>query len=206
MAFDQVVAFLRANLEPETFQLLRPGEIALRAAQFVTHPGDVTEMTRHDDLLAMSPADRQLLFRRLIGRAAVQPVESVRREMLAQIREATMTTSDRLDLDTVVAEMGNGELPAASRRLIDTFLARAPSAQVPSVEAIRSRKGTGEGVGEVAFLAYWLHCHGHPDLPALLALSPERRWQFIEDFALDTDRYPHEVEERLGRFAAAVER
>jgi hypothetical protein len=207
MAYDDVIAFLRTHLEPETFGLLRPGEVALRAAQFVTQPGDVPQMTRPAELRAMSPADRQLLFRRLAGRALFLPQDSVRREILACIRAAGAVDGIVPGLDAMLAERAACDaLPAASLRLIEGFVAGCASPQVPALERVRSRRGTADGIGEIALLAYWLHCHEHPELPALLALAPQVRWPFIEDFALDTDRFPHEVEERLERFAAALER
>jgi hypothetical protein len=207
MAFDELVAFLATNLGPAVFETFRPGQIALRAAQFVTDPDDVQAMTRRDDLLAMAPADRRLLFGRLVGRIAFVPQEATRQAMLAHLRLANDALGDHaLDLDAMLAATpANGALPLSSRRLIDR-VARGERRLPPSAADLLAHKRVEEGVGEIAFIAYWLHCHGHPDLPALLALAPPQRWPYLEDFALDTDRFPHEVEARLEAFAAELNR
>jgi hypothetical protein len=202
-SFGSSLAFLKKNLSGSSSPSWTREQVALRAAQFVRDPVDVQTMTQAEILRVLPLTDRDLLFDRLVGRAAFMPGRDTRGAFLARIRHANQTLhAQALDLDALLAKYpANGELAEASRKSLESF-ASSHRGRLPSPGELQEHRVDGEA-GEVALFAYWLQCRGSSELPSVLKLGPEERWRFVEDFALDTHRFPHEVEGLLDELAVA---
>jgi hypothetical protein len=201
-----LVSFLLAG----EFGAASAAKVVLLAARFARTPGDISAVLCLDAVrtLPMRCGGLRQLFTLLIARIAVTGSAHVRAKMRGQIRGANAALGrDALsDIEAMIlARPPDGRLPVASEHLIDEFRVRSNDETcIPSSGDIVGRRRLHGDVRQIAYLAYWLECLGHPGLPQLAGLPAHRRWSIIEDHAADLERFADDVEAGLMRFADKV--